>query len=527
MAGRSRGMIVAPQALAAEEGREVLRRGGNAVDAAVTTAFVQGVIDPHMCGIGGSGVMVVYEAASGSVTVLDFYARAGSGVRPDQWEGLFIREAADRYGYVLEGWVNDAGYQSVGVPGTVAGLDEALRRFGTISWDQAVLPAVRYAREGFPVTGHMRTYWTTDYGPDVVPNAQRIAWTPESRRIYTREGALYELGEAIRNEDQARTLERLARVGARDFYEGEIAAAIADDFERNGGFISAADLRAYRVGVGEPVRGSYRGVSLACAGPPAGGMTLLQMLNFLEGFDLAALGWVSAGAALARVRAMRFAFADREAYLADPAFSEVPVERLVDKEYAAAARAAHDSPTTTHVCVVDGAGNAVSMTHTLGASSGVVSPGLGFTYNNYLNCFDPRPGRPNSLAPGKTRVTMMVPSLGFAEDGGLKYVIGAPGGTKIVTGVLQTLLNLIDHRMSPVEAVSAPRVDFQADVVQAENRVPGDVLAELREAGFASSRRPLSYDGYFARVQVIEAGAEGSLRGASDPRGDGGVALEV
>ncbi|HEX6548076.1 MAG TPA: gamma-glutamyltransferase [Candidatus Dormibacteraeota bacterium] len=524
MAGQ--GMIVTPQVIAAEEGREVLRRGGNAVDAAVTTAFVQGVIDPMMCGIGGSGVMVVYEAATGQVTVIEFYARAGSGVTPEQWTHRFVREAADRYGYVLKGWVNDTGYQAVGVPGTVAGLDEALRRFGTISWDQAVKPSIRYAREGFRVSGHMVSYWTSDYGPDVVPHADRIQWTPESKRVYTRDGELYGLGDLMRNPDQARTLERLAREGARDFYEGEIAAAIAQDFEEHGGYISLDDLRSYRVGISEPVRGAYRGLELACAGPPAGGMTLLQMLNFLEGFDLASMGWPSAPAAIARARAMRFAFADRETYLADPLFAEVPVEKLIAKEHAEAARTAHDSPTTTQVCVVDGAGNAVSMTHTLGASSGVVTRGLGFTYNNYMNCFDPRPGRPNSVAPGKTRVTMMVPSLAFA-DGSLRYVIGAPGGTKIVTGVLQTLLNLVDHGMTPVEAVDAPRVDFQGEAVQAEQRVPADVLDEVREAGFPAMRRVLGYDTYFARVQVIEVGPGGRLRGASDPRGDGGAALAV
>jgi len=516
------GAIVCPQPLAAEEGREVLRRGGNAVDAAVTTAFVQGVIDPMMNGLGGSGVAVVYTARDHRVTVLDFYARAGGQVQPDQWEELFIREAADRYGYVCDGWVNDAGYQSVGVPGTVAGLDELLRRFGTLAWEQAVTPAVKYARDGFQVTGNIRSFWVTDYGPDVVANHLRIQWTPESKRIYTKDGELYALGEVIKNPDQARTLERLASAGARDFYEGEIAAAIADDFQRQGGYITREDLAAYRVGAGEPVRGRYRDLEVVAAGPPAGGMTLLQMLNFLEGYDLAAMGWPSAGAALARVRAMKFAFADREKYLADPAFAEIPIEKLTAKEYAAAARGAHDSPNTTHISVIDREGNAVSMTHTLGSSSGVVTPGLGFGYNNYLNCFDPRPGRINSLAPGKTRITMMVPTLAF-RDGKLEVVIGAPGGTKIVTGVLQTLLNLVDHGMAPMEAVAAPRVDSNGDTVQAEQRIPSDVLAELRAAGFPTNRRPLGYDTYFSKVQCLVVGKGG----ASDPRGDGGTALEA
>jgi gamma-glutamyltranspeptidase/glutathione hydrolase len=223
---------------------------------------------------------------------------------------------------------------------------------------------------------------------------------------------------------------------------------------------------------------------------------------------------------------MAWAMAERERWLADPLFAEVPVGMLTAREYAAAAREHRESPDTTHVCVVDGAGNAVSLTHTLGASSGVVTPGLGFPYNNYLNCFDPRPGRINSLAPGKTRITMIVPTLVF-EGERLSVVAGAPGGTKIVTGVLQALLNLIDHGMSPVEAVSAPRVDFQGETVQAENRLTGDILDGLRALGYGVTRRPTSYDPYFAKVQVITTGDAGVLAGASDPRGDGGVALQA
>src|SRR5258708_36732919 len=179
-----------------------MRRGGNAIDAAVTVAFVQGVIDPHMCRIGGGGAMLVHSPTAGDV-VLEFYSTAGARAREDQWEGAFIREAADRYGYVLDGWVNDVGYQSVGVPGTVAGLHEALTRFGTISSGQAIEPAIPLARDGFPVSGYMHGYWTTDYGPDVVPHAKRIPWTPDSKRIFTRDGELYAIGERLVQADYA------------------------------------------------------------------------------------------------------------------------------------------------------------------------------------------------------------------------------------------------------------------------------------------------------------------------------------
>jgi gamma-glutamyltranspeptidase/glutathione hydrolase len=526
-------IIVAPQPQAAEIGLEVMRRGGNAVDAAVTCAFVQGVMDPQMCGIGGCGVMLVHSPQRGDA-LLEFYATAGSRAREDQWEKLFIREAADRYGYVLEGWVNDVGYQSVGVPGTVAGLYEALTRFGTISWEQAIAPAVPLARDGIPVSGYMHGYWTTDYGPDVVPNAQRIQATPAAKAIYTRDGKLFAIGDRFVQADYARTLERLALEGPDAFYRGEIADAIAADFEANGGFITKEDLAAYRVNVTEPLRGSYRGLAVSVAGPPAGGLTLLQMLNFLEGYDLGAHGWPSTESARLLVEAMGWAVADRERHVADPRFVDIPTGALADKDYAAKAREAvaagaraHDRSDTTHVCVVDDAGNAVSLTHTLGSASGVVTPGLGFGYNDYMNCFDPRPGTPNSVRPGKTRVTMMTPTMVFEKER-LRVCLGAPGGTKIVTGILQVLVNLLDHGMSPVEAVSAPRVDFQGDLVQAEARIPAAVCRGLEGRGYRVNRRTLNYDSYFARPQVIAAeGAGMPLRGASDPRKDGGTALDT
>ncbi|HET7419541.1 MAG TPA: gamma-glutamyltransferase [Candidatus Dormibacteraeota bacterium] len=520
-------IIVCPQPQAAEIGLDVLRRGGNAVDAAVTCAFVQGVIDPQMCGLGGCGVMLVHSPQGGDV-LLEFYGTAGSRAREDQWSRLFVREAADRYGYVLEGWVNDVGYESVCVPGTVAGLAEALSRFGTISWAEAIEPAVPIARHGFPVSGFVHGYWVTDYGPDVVPNRERIQTTPAARAIYTKDGRLYEIGEVMVQADLARTLETLASEGPDVFYRGAIAEAIASDFAANGGLITKDDLSSYRVNVTEPIRGTYRGLQVAAAGPPAGGLTLLQMLNFLEGYDVGAHAWPSTEAARLRVEAMAWAVADRERHVADPRFVDIPVGALADKEYAARAReSVHDRADTTHVCVVDDAGWAVSLTHTLGSASGVVTPGLGFGYNDYMNCFDPRPGRPNSVRPGKTRVTMMTPALVFDADRNLRVCIGAPGGTKIVTGIMQVVVNILDHGMSPVEAVSAPRVDFQGDTVQAEGRIPRVVCEGLERLGYAVNRRTLSYDSYFARPQVIAAGRDGSLSGASDPRKDGGAAFDT
>lgn len=518
-------MIVCPQPAAAEAGLAVLAEGGNAIDAAVTTAFCQGVLDPQMCGIGGSGMMLIHRAGTDHPECIEFHARAGEGVRADQWENLLIRESADRYGYVLEGAVNDVGYQSVGVPGTVAGLDLALRRHGTISWADALKPAIRIAREGFAVHGALSNTWLREPSPDAVAMSLRIRNTPAAAALYTRDGRPLPVGAKLVQEDYATTLQTLAAEGAESFYRGVIGERIAADFAAHGGFISQADLAGYEADVTRPLEGLYRGLRIVVPGPPAGGMTLLQMLNFLERFDLAALPWPSVEAAQLRIEAMRWAFGDRDSHLADPRFKSVPTEDLLAKEYAQAAGARiHDSPTTTHISVVDEAGNAVSATHTLGISSGVVTPGLGFSYNNYLNCFDPRPGRVNSLEPGKTRTTMMVPTLVF-DSQGLRAVAGAPGGTKIVGAVLQAVLNLVDHGMTPVEAVSAPRIDCQGEVVEIEGRIPERVARGLRERGAIVHRRPYNYDSYFAQVQLIARTADGSLRGASDPRRDGGVEL--
>src|SRR5438874_116135 len=327
--------------------------------------------------------------------------------------------------------------------------------------------------------------------------------------------------------------ERLATGGPDAFYRGEIAEEIASDFEANDGFITRDDLASYRVTVTEPIRGTYRDLHVAAAGPPAGGLTLLQMLNFLEGFDMGEHGWPSSEAARLLVEAMAWAVADRDLHIADPRFVEIPTGALADKQYAAKARAAmagaqrvQDRQDTTHVCVVDDAGNAVSLSHTLGSASGVVTPGLGFGFNDYMNCFDPRPGRPNSIRPGKTRVTMMTPTMVF-DGRKLRVCAGAPGGTKIVTAILQVLVNVLDHEMSPVEAVSAPRVDFQGDVVQAEARIPRAVCDGLERSGYVVNRRTLNYDSYFARPQVIVVEKDGYLSGASDPRKDGGAAFDT
>lgn len=529
------GIVVAPQVDAAEQAVAVLRSGGNAIDAAVTAAFVQGVVDPHMCGIGGGGVMVVHEARSRANVVLEFFPRAGSRVRDDQWLTAFKRRAGHPYGFVVDGAVNEVGYQSIGVPGTVRGLYEALSRFGTIGWERAIAPAAEIASRGFPVSSFMRQDWEFDTGPDVMSHAKRLQATAEAKRVFTRQGSLYRVGEPLVLEEYARTLREIAMDGPDVFYSGRIADVMASDFDANGASITAEDLALYRVGWSTPVEGIYNGTRLVAPGPPAGGVALIQFLNYLEG-DKPRRAWPSSAEAQLRAEAMRWVFTDQQRHMTDPAFFPVPVDEMIDKNRATRARRGPvdwglrsgtpyaDAPTTTQLSVCDEEGNAVSLTHTLGTWSGVVTPTLGFGYNNYLSAFDPHPGGRNSLAPGKTRVTMMTPTLLFEGDR-LSGVVGGVGGNKILTGVGQSLVNLLHHGMTPVESVSAPRLHCDGGPVHLERRIPSDTQNALDGLGYRTNRHVLSYDMFFALVQLVVIGPDGAARGASDPRGDGGVAL--
>jgi gamma-glutamyltranspeptidase / glutathione hydrolase len=356
-----RALIVCPQPIAAEAGLAALRAGGSAVDAAVTIAFCQGVLDPQMCGIGGCGVMVVYRSDKQRSEVIEFYARAGSRVSAEMWEAIFRGESGERYNFFVDGNVNDLGYASVGVPGTVAGLALAVQRPGRLGWAAALQPAIRLAREGFAVNGGLRALWTTVPTPGQVGMPQRLQVTQASTDLYTNQGDLKQLGELLVQDDYGNTLETLAHDGPDAFYNGEIAARIADDFGRNGGFISQQDLSEYAARVVEPIETNYRGLRVVVPPPPAGGMTLIQMLNILERYDLRQHAWPGLEASRLRIEAMGWAFADRQRYLADPLFTDVPVARLIDKQHARAAQLEIDrgrrfavgarlKPRTRHTC---------------------------------------------------------------------------------------------------------------------------------------------------------------------------------
>ncbi len=532
------GMIVAPQPEAVEVGALALMRGGNAIDAGIACALAETVVDPQMCGIAGFGSMQVFMPARGVHVVIDFHARAPAASRPDMWVDRILGEAPDGFGFLLRDAVNEIGYQSIGVPGSLKAFAEALAEFGTIGFADALRPAIGLAREGFVVRPHVHYAWTVDEsGQGRIGFEERLRFSETGRLVYFHpDGRLKRPGERVRNPDMARTLERLADEGAESFYTGAMAAEIAADMQAHGGLLSLEDLSDYRTVRTAPLWGEYRGHRIASNRPPGGGVVLLEILNILAQFDLGALGHNSPEHLALLAEAIKQATIDKDAHVGDPAFVDIPLDRLLSVDHAAeiAARIrggeiAHvarmevaEPRNTTHVSAVDEAGNAFSMTHTLGMPSGVITDGLGFMYNGTMAVFDPRPGRAGSIAPGKGRFSSMAPSIVF-RDGAPHIVIGAPGGTAIAPSLAQGLVNMLDFDMPIADAVAAPRIAATSDVVGVSNRIPRYVTDKLAARGTRIAR---SYQSYaFAGLHGIMI-ADGRMTGGADPQRDG-MALAV
>ncbi len=532
------GMVCAPQPEAVEAGALALKSGGNAVDAAIVCALMQTVVDPQMCGIAGFGSLQVFLPKRGVHTMIDFHGRAPAKATPAMWQDLLEFESEDGFGFILKGRVNDLGHQSVTTPCSLNAFHEALTRFGTLSWRQIVEPAAAMAEKGFMVRPHVHDFWTRKETSGLVDHIERLRHTPAGRRVYfDANGDLLQPGAILRNPDMARSLRRIADEGPEVFYEGEIAREIADDFAANGGLLGLEDLKGVRTEETEPLWGDYRGHRIATNRPPGGGVMVLQMLHILESFDLAAMGHNSPDYIRVVSEAMKRATIDKDTQVGDPRFVDVPLARLTGKDYARGqaqeierGEVAHvprlqksqDLKDTTHISAVDDQGNAVAMTHSLGMSSGAITDGLGFMYNNSMVVFDPRPGHHGSIAPGKARFTAMCPTMVFKDDT-LRLVVGAPGGTFITMGVLQAILNVIDFGMSASDAVAAPRFCTTSDTIDVVNRIPHFVTDELERQGYPVRRSYRTY--HFAGVHAIEV-RDGKWHGGADPGRDG-MALEV
>jgi len=534
------GMIVAPQPEAVEAGAKVLMNGGNAVDAALTCALVQGVVDPSMCGIAGFGSMQVYMPGRGVHQFIDFHGRAPAAARPDMWADRIVGETPDGFGFILRDNVNDIGYQSITVPGRLRAYHEAQLAYGTFAWSKVVQPAIAHAESGFIVRPHVYNWWTdpTQERFGRVSPEKRLAFSKTGRTAYfDAQGKVIRPGERVRIPDMARSLQRIAEGGADVFYRGDLGAEADRDLRAHGALLCAKDLEDYRTTKLDPLWGSYRGHRIATNHPPGGGIMLLEMLAILEHFDLVALGHNSTEYIRVVAEAMKCATSDKDQYVGDPAFFDVPVSQLLDRERARGIaeriregavfhveRIAFkaESEHTTHISVIDRDGNAVTMTHTLGMPSGVITDGHGFMYNGSMGVFDPRPGRAGSIAAGKGRFSSICPTIIFKDDKPV-MVVGAPGGTQIAMGVLQAILNFIDFGMSPQDAVSAPRFSATSDAIDISNRIPDYMVLPLRERGYTVNRSFLSYT--FAWVHALGL-YQGKWCGGADPATDG-MPLEV
>jgi len=532
-----RGMVASQNEIASKIGADVVAAGGTAIDAVVATAFALAVVHPTAGNIGGGG-FIVYRPAKGESVAYDFREMAPAKASPT----MFLKDGQ----YSAE--VHHNSHLAVGVPGTVAGLHLAWKEQGKLPWKRLVDPAVALARDGFIVTeGLARSL------KNVMRTMQKY---PASVAQFSKNGTPYEAGETLKQPDLARTLERISAQGPAGFYQGETAMLLEKEMLANGGLITRDDLKNYAAKKRTPVRGSYRGHEVISM-PPAssGGVALIEMLNVLEGYDLTSTGFASANTVHLMTEAMKRAYADRAHHLGDPDFNkEMPIARLISKEYATdlrksidqkrAAKASpttfewpHESDETTHISVVDGERNAVSMTYTLEQGYGVkiVVPGAGFLLNNEMGDFNAGPElttaeglvgtKPNLAEPGKRMLSSMTPTI-LAKDGQLFMVSGSPGGRTIINTVLETIIDVVDFGMNAQEAIDAPRFHHQwlPDRIDVEKfGLSADTTAELERRGHT-----LREGGSQGVAQVIVYNAkEDMLEGGTDRRASDGGAVGV
>ena len=531
------GMVASMQPLAAEAGAEMLRRGGNAIDAAVATAFAVGVVEPFMSGVGGIAFMVYHDADSDRSICFDGSTVLPRAIRPEMFELDPDSPPTGMYGWpATKGDANNTGWLAPGVPGTPHLLGEAHKRYGRLPWKEVLQPAIKLATEGFEVNHYVSMSITAAY-----ENLHRF---PESKRTFFRpSGAppapgVGGYGDKLVQSDLARTLNLIAEHGPDTVYNGEIAKLIAEDMRRNGGLITEEDLSAHKTRIFEPESIDYRGYQvlgqLICSGYP----TIAEALQILEGYDLTRMGFQSVEATHLITESLRRALVDRLSFLGDPDLMPVPLKGAISRGYAEARRATIDpnkatpdegpgdpwpfDPSrepvypersgvtgqgqTTHISVIDKDRNVVSLTSTLGAAfgCGVVIKETGITLNNAVTWFDPRPGAVTSIGPGKRVMSAATPVI-VMRDGKPFAAVGSPGGRRVMSAVYEIIVNLIDFGMGMQAAVSAPRVHSEGRATEISTRFPADVIDELEKMGHEIVRREESLSSsFFARPNGIK-----------------------
>jgi len=533
-------MAASTSEIASRVGAEVMKKGGNAVDAAVAVGFALAVTWPSAGNLGGGGFMLV-RLADGTAEAIDYRERAPLAATRNMY--------LDENGNIIKG-LSTRGYKAVAVPGTVAGLALAHKRYGKLKWADLVEPARKLAAEGFEVNYHLARSLSAK------STVERMKPFADSYRIYHRDGRFYEMGEVLVQPELAGVLARI-KADPRDFYEGETARLIVEAMKGNGGIITAADLRTYEPTLRKPLRGTYRGYEIITMPPPSsGGIALIEMLNMLEPYDLKSMGWHSSRHVHTTIEVMRRAFADRAEFLGDTDFVKVPVSALVSRAYADERRKSIDpehatpskgtpagkpeSTETTHYTIVDPDGNVVSNTYTLNDSygSGVTVRGGGFLLNDEMDDFAARPGMPNdyeliqgeanAIAPKKRPLSSMTPTI-VLKDGQVYFAIGSPGGPTIINTVLHVIVNVIDFGMTLQQAIDAPRIHHQwlPDQIYWEPLdLQADTRAALERMGHVFREKPgFSDSESIGDAHGVMIDAKTGIRlGASDPRRGGAAA---
>ena len=514
-------MVASAHPAATAVGVEILKQGGNAVDAAVAVAFALSMAEPNASGVGGGGFMIVRMAGSEPV-MIDYRETAPAGATPERYYAPGVDFAAR----------TAEGPDAVGVPGLVAGATLALEKYGTMSLAEVLAPTVRLAREGITVSPKLNGM--------IVDEMEKIGKFPAAAAIYLPDGLPLEAGSVLKNEDLAATLERIGAGGARAFYEGPVAEAIAAEMNRLGGVLGAGDLRTYEAKLREPVKGTYRGWDIVTAAPPTGGGThLVELLNIVETFDVKKLGRGSARLIHVLAEAMKMTFADKAANSGDPDHFVLPVAKFTDKAYARtlAARIREgqarfdyappslvipESESTSHLSVADEKGNVVALTQSINSffGSGVVVPGTGVLLNNHLADFDGAGGGTNAIGPGRRPASSIAPTV-VLRDGTPVLVIGTPGATRIVSALAQIIVNIVDFGLGLDEAIEAPRIHCLTETLALEGRFPADVVEALKSWGHPVKLYP-DRDNFFGGAQAILIDSrKKTLYGAADSRRDG------
>lgn len=533
-----KGMVVSASPLASEAGLLMLKKGGNAVDAAVATTFAISVVEPFSAGIGGGGFLLFHAQKTGEIKALDFRERAPIKATKNMY--------LDAKGKVRPG-ASITGYLAVATPGTVAGMYEVHRRYGQLPWREVIKPGIALAKNGFIISD--RVAWRSSPAYEI--RKQAILKNPAAKKIFTRNGEYYQPGEKLIQTDLAKTLEAISE-NPQSFYKGKIAETIASDMKKNGGLITIEDLKQYQAIWRNPVCGNFRKSKICSMPPPSsGGVHLLQMLNMIGDTDLKSWGWHHPDAIHLIIEIMKIAYSDRAEYLGDPDFVKVPISQLISPAYAQKRRQEinmkmatpstaikpeiktlknHESTETSHLNVVDADRNAVSLTFTinLGFGAGIVTPGTGIVLNNEMDDFAVAPGVPNafglvgkeanSIAPKKTPLSSMTPTI-ITENNRLRMVVGASGGSTIITQVLQIILNVLESKMDVGTAIFVPRIHHQwlPDELRVEAWGLDALTAEdLRRRGHKiRETRP------WGNANAITVTEDDTLEAAADPRGDG------